>query len=127
MLEKHVKDEFQPPVTKASDIGVVAFQNEVMKVLRGHGLAYSQRIVPDRVGVSKVNRDGFGVSPRDCHRLLCLIADLGWDDRAVQMVNLVYQLFSPIPSDMLPSAALTPTLHFDVACIKCHTRIQTRP
>ena len=42
---------------------------------------------------------------------------------AVQMVNLVYQLFSPIPSDMLPSAAFTPTLHFDVACIKCHTRI----
>ena len=63
MLEKHVKEELQALVTKASDIGVVAFQNEVMKVLRGHGLAYSQRIVPDRVGVSKVNRDGFGVSP----------------------------------------------------------------
>eukprot|EP00434_Breviolum_minutum_P045286 symbB.v1.2.040569.t1/scaffold7341.1/size11812/2 len=84
MLEKHVKEELQALVKKASDIGVVAFQNEVIKVLRGHGLAYSQRIVPDRVGVSKVNRDGFGVSPRDCHRLLCLIADLGWDDRVPQ-------------------------------------------
>ena len=84
MLEKHVKEELQALVKKASDIGVVAFQNEVMKVLRGHGLAYSQRIVPDRVGVSKVNRDGFGVSPRDCHRSLRLIADLRWDDRVPQ-------------------------------------------
>jgi len=84
MLEKQVKTELQDLVKRSSDIGVVAFQNEVMKVLKQHGLVYSQRIVPDRVGVSKVNRDGFGVSPRDCHRLLCLIADLGWDDRVPQ-------------------------------------------
>ena len=79
-----MKAQLQALVKRASDIGVVAFQNEVMKVLKQHGLVYSQRIVPDRVGVSKVNRDGFGVSPRDCHRLLCLIADLGWDDRVPQ-------------------------------------------
>ena len=76
-----MKTELETLAKKASDIGVVAFQNEVMKVLKGHGLAYTQQIPPDRVGVSQVNRDGFGVSPRDCHRLLCMIADLGWDDK----------------------------------------------
>ena len=76
-----MKTELEALVKRASDIGVVAFQNEVMKVLKGHGLAFTQQIPPDRVGVSQVNRDGFGVSPRDCHRLLCMVADLGWDDK----------------------------------------------
>ena len=58
-----MKTELETLAKKASDIGVVAFQNEVMKVLKGHGLAYTQQIPPDRVGVSQVNRDGFGVSP----------------------------------------------------------------
>lgn len=63
MLEKEVKTELQALVKRASDIGVVAFQNEVMKVLKQHGLVYSQRIVPDRVGVSKVNVTGSGYLP----------------------------------------------------------------
>ena len=94
---------------------------------------------------------GSGYPLRDCHGLLCLIADLGWDDRVPQPLCIEIDngdgneefnqrivnscpdgefgipAFQPNSIRYASSAALTPTLHFDVACIKCHTRIQTRP
>ena len=56
-------------VDKKDGKKLVSTMDEVMKLLEYLGLAWSQRIRPQQVGVEPSNRDGVGVNAEDVHSL----------------------------------------------------------
>ena len=65
-------------VDKKDGKQLVSKMDEVMKLLEHLGLAWSQRIRPQQVGVEPSNRDGVGVNAEDVHSLGADIFVMGW-------------------------------------------------
>ena len=58
---------------------VMVAHKELMLTLQKHKLVHRTRLLPDAVGPHPANRDGFGLSPQDCHNLLESVLQVGFD------------------------------------------------
>ena len=65
-------------VDKKDGKKLVSTMDQVMQLLEYQGLAWSQRIRPQQVGVEPSNRDGVGVNAEDVHSLGADIFAMGW-------------------------------------------------
>ena len=56
-------------VDQKDGVGLVAVVDQVLAELESQGMAWTQRIRPQQVGVHPCNRDGLGVNAEDVHSL----------------------------------------------------------
>ena len=83
MLADAVKDEILRALKMDQ---VMVAHKELMLTLQKHKLVHRTRLLPDAVGPHPANRDGFGLSPRDCHNLLESILQVGFDSTQTSAV-----------------------------------------
>ena len=83
MLADAVKDEILRALKMDQ---VMVAQKELMLTLQKHKLVHRTRLLPAAVGPHPANRDGFGLSPRDCHNLLESILQVGFDSTQTSAV-----------------------------------------
>jgi hypothetical protein len=65
---------------------IVQCKDRILALLLDSGLAVKQWLSPDNVAVHPLNRDNYGVNPKDCHALMKDIFSLGWSFEQVHAV-----------------------------------------
>ena len=92
-LNTEVLDELDVLIQQAEKKGIVKGAQQIMGYLAKTGLMVSQQIPAEQVGCHPLNRDGYGVNPRDVHSLVSGIASVGFDAGQTH----------PICTEILPS------------------------
>jgi len=87
-MEAATKLKVAEAISQASDGPILAGVNRVFGLLRQVGLLRTQRIEPRLIGVHPMNRDGYGLSGRDCHDLIDSIFEIGYDCAQINAVAL---------------------------------------
>ena len=82
-MDPKVKDEIKDMISHVDGVGLQKTWKNIQDVLSKHNLVSTLVIPCDQVGVHPSNRDGFGVAHRDVHRLLNLVAEVGYDENQV--------------------------------------------
>ena len=82
-MDPKVKDEIKDMINHVDGVGLQKTWKNIQDVLSKHNLVSTLVIPCDQVGVHPSNRDGFGVAHRDVHRLLNLVAEVGYDENQV--------------------------------------------
>ena len=87
-MEAATKLKVAEAISQASNGPILAGVNRVFGLLRQLGLMRTQRIEPRLIGVHPMNRDGYGLSGRDCHDLIDSIFEIGYDSTQINAVAL---------------------------------------
>ena len=79
-MDPKVKDQIEAMCNNVDGVGLQRTWKNIQDVLSQHNLVSTLVIPCDQIGVHPMNRDGFGVAHRDVHRLLNLVAEVGYDE-----------------------------------------------
>lgn len=82
-MDPKVKDEIKDMISHVDGVGLQKTWKNIQDVLSKRNLVSTLVIPCDQIGVHPSNRDGFGVAHRDVHRLLNLVAEVGYDENQV--------------------------------------------
>lgn len=79
-MPQELIQEIQECIQLGDEGHIVRASSRLMAALDRHGHLRQAKLLPEDVSVHMLNRDGFGVSAADCHRLIARIAEVGWSD-----------------------------------------------
>ena len=63
---------------------ICSIKDQIIALCKQNNLGRYRRLPPKKVGVHPMNRDGQGIDPQHCHKLMEKIKALGWSWSAVQ-------------------------------------------
>lgn len=77
-MDPAVKAEIAAALEKCQKSGLVQGVNLLYSCLERHSMCRFMRIEPHLIGTDPHNRDGFGISVKDCHDLIRSITEVGF-------------------------------------------------